>query len=196
MRIGCLILASGQGKRFGSNKLRADLCGRPLLAHTLDCLPSGVFAKTLVVTRWPQVAQLCAARGVACLLHDREDRSDVIRLGIRYMEGMDGCLVCQGDQPLCRPASLAALAQAFERQPDCIHRLAWQGVGASPVLFGAAHFSALASLPPKTGGSAVLKRFPRQIRLTEAQSPCELWDADTPQALERIARALQSPPLP
>lgn len=29
MRIGCLILASGQGKRFGSNKLLADLCGRP-----------------------------------------------------------------------------------------------------------------------------------------------------------------------
>ena len=193
MRIGCLILASGQGKRFGSNKLLADLCGRPLLAHTLNCLPSGVFAKTLVVTRWPQVAQLCAARGVACLLHDREDRSDVIRLGIRYMEGMDGCLVCQGDQPLCRPASLAALAQAFERQPGCIHRLAWQGVGASPVLFGAAHFAALASLPPKTGGSAVLKRFPQQVRLTEAQCACELWDADTPQALERIARALQPP---
>ena len=27
MKIGCLILASGQGKRFGSNKLLAELCG-------------------------------------------------------------------------------------------------------------------------------------------------------------------------
>lgn len=196
MNIGCLILASGQGKRFGSNKLLADLCGRPLLDHTLDSLPPGVFARVLVVTRWPQVADLCARRGVACLLHDRQDRSDVIRLGIRYMEGLDGCLICQGDQPLCRPASLTALVRAFAEQPECIHRLAWQDAAASPVLFGAAHFAALASLPPKSGGSAVVRQFPGQVRLTQAQAPCELWDADTPQALERIARALQDPLLP
>lgn len=196
MKLGCLILASGQGRRFGSNKLLADLCGAPLLDRTLDCLPAGVFCKTLVVTRWPRVAGLCAARHIPCLLHDRVDRSDVIRLGIRYMEGMDGCLVCQGDQPLCRPESIARLAEAFRRQPRCIHRLAWQGVGASPVLFGAEHFAALASLPPKTGGSAVLRAAPQLVRLTEAEDPRELWDADTPEALERIARALQSQLLP
>lgn len=196
MKIGCLVLASGQGKRFGSNKLLADLCGQPLLVRTLDCLPTDTLCKTLVVTRWSQVAALCTQRGVACLLHDRVDRSDVIRLGIRYMEGLDGCLVCQGDQPLCRPSSLRALARAFEAEPNCIHRLAWQGVGASPVLFGAAHFSALASLPPKSGGSAIVQAVPDLVRLTEAQSPCELWDADTPEALARIALALQSPSLP
>ncbi len=196
VKIGCMILASGQGRRFGSNKLLADLCGQPLLTHTLKHLPAGVFFKTLVVTRWPQVARLCADQGVACLLHDREDRSDVIRLGIRYMEGMDGCLICQGDQPLCRPESLTRLTEAFRRQPRCIHRLAWQGVGASPVLFGAEHFAALASLPPRTGGSAVLKAAPQLVCLTEAEDPLELWDADTPEALERIARALQSQSLP
>lgn len=196
VKIGCLILASGQGRRFGSNKLLADLCGAPLLARTLGSLPDGVFFKTLVVTRWPRVARLCADQGIACLLHDREDRSDVIRLGIRYMEGMDGCLICQGDQPLCRPESLARLAEAFRHRPRCIHRLAWQGVGASPVLFGAEHFAALASLPPKTGGSAVLRAAPQLVCLTEAEDPRELWDADTPEALARIARALQSQPLP
>ena len=191
MRVGCLILASGQGKRFGSNKLLADLCGQPLLQRTLNSLPDGLFSKKLVVTRWPQVARLCARLETPCLLHDRVDRSDVIRLGIRYMEGLDGCLICQGDQPLCRPDSLEKLVRAFEGRPDCIHRLAWQGVGASPVLFGAVHFAALASLPPKSGGSALARAMPEQVRLTEAVCPCELWDADTPEALARMAGALR-----
>lgn len=196
MEVGCLILASGQGKRFGSNKLLADLCGQPLLARTLCCLPPDTFRKTLVVTRWPQVARLCARLGVPCLLHDRVDRSDVIRLGIRYMEGLDGCLICQGDQPLCCPASLLRLVQAFERQPRYIHRLSFQGVGASPVLFGAAHFAALASLPAGSGGSAILRSAPQLVRLTEAEAPWELWDADTPEALGRIAQILQAHLLP
>lgn len=196
MKVGCLILASGQGKRFGSNKLLADLCGQPLLVRTLQCLPPKTFQKILVVTRWPQVASLCTQQGVGCLLHDQVDRSDVIRLGIRYMEGMDGCLICQGDQPLCRPASLRRLVQAFEHQPQYIHRLAWKGAGASPVLFGAPHFPALASLPTKNGGSAILRAAPQLIRLTEAEAPWELWDADTPETLARIAQVLQTHLLP
>ena len=67
---------------------------------------------------------------------------------------------------------------------------------ACPVLFGAEHFAALASLPPRTGGSAVLKAAPQLVCLTEAEDPLELWDADTPEALEHIARALQSQSLP
>ena len=36
MKLGCVIMASGEGKRFGSNKMLADIYGKPLIARTID----------------------------------------------------------------------------------------------------------------------------------------------------------------
>ena len=41
MKLGCVIMASGEGKRFGSNKMLADIYGEPLIARTIDSVPGG-----------------------------------------------------------------------------------------------------------------------------------------------------------
>ena len=41
MKLGCVIMASGEGKRFGSNKMLADIYGEPLIARTIDSVPRG-----------------------------------------------------------------------------------------------------------------------------------------------------------
>ena len=33
---GCILMASGQGRRFGENKLLTDLAGKPLIQWALD----------------------------------------------------------------------------------------------------------------------------------------------------------------
>lgn len=57
MKLGCVIMASGEGKRFGSNKMLADIYGEPLIARTIDSVPRGF--DVVVSTRWPEVAQIC-----------------------------------------------------------------------------------------------------------------------------------------
>ena len=39
MKLGCVIMASGEGKRFGSNKMLADIYGEPLIARKRPCGP-------------------------------------------------------------------------------------------------------------------------------------------------------------
>ena len=39
VKIGCVLMAAGQGTRFGGDKLLQPLGGRPLLARTLSRLP-------------------------------------------------------------------------------------------------------------------------------------------------------------
>jgi len=80
-------------------------------------------------------------------------------------------------------------------------RLSWMGISKSPVLFPRHLFPALMSLKGDQGGSAVLKGLPVQpeckdesetaerILLVEAGEEQELWDADTPIALEKIREA-------
>ncbi len=82
-----------------------------------------------------------------------------------------------------------------------IVRLSWKGVGKSPVLFPKSLFPALMSLKGDQGGSTILKqtalqtefeaepKHAEQVVLVEAETECELWDADTPEALERIYEA-------
>ena len=48
--IGCVIMASGLARRFGSNKLLADFGGRPLLCRALDATDTPQLACRIVVT--------------------------------------------------------------------------------------------------------------------------------------------------
>lgn len=190
MKLGCIWMASGQGKRFGSNKLMADLAGQPVLNYALKAVPSELFARKLVVTRWSSVAELCQTAQIPVLLHDRIHRNEVIALGIEKMKGLDGCLFYQADQPLCQPDSIRRLVRNFEKEPHKIHRLSWQEQGGSPVLFPAHFFNSLETLPPQKGGGKIIAEHPNFVQLTPAQFPWELWDIDTPEALTRISKQL------
>ena len=107
-------MASGVGARFGGNKLMAELCGAPLVGHVVRATDD-LFSRRVVVTRHADVAALCETLGAQVILHDEPCRNDTVRLGMEAMDGCDTVTFVQGDQPLIRPASIAALLRAAER---------------------------------------------------------------------------------
>lgn len=188
--IGCVIMASGLGTRFGGNKLMATLGKKPLIAWALDAA-EGLFAARVVVTRHADVADHCAIRDVRCILHDLPLRSDTVRLGIQAMpDTVSGCLFLPGDQPLLSRMTLTRLLDAATREPECIWRASFSGEPGAPVLFPRWTFQELASLPAGKGGGVLTKRYPDCVRCVEAGHAWELTDADTPEALEGLAQIL------
>lgn len=107
-------MASGVGARFGGNKLMAELCDVPLVGHVVRAT-DGLFSRRVVVTCHADVAALCETLGAQVILHDEPCRNDTVRLGMEAMDGCDSVTFVQGDQPLIRPASIAALLRAAER---------------------------------------------------------------------------------
>lgn len=87
--LGCVVMASGLGRRFGSNKLLADFGGEPLFTRALEAT-GGIFARRVVVTRHPEIAAHCARRGIRAVLHGEPERRDTIRLGLTGMDGLAG----------------------------------------------------------------------------------------------------------
>ena len=85
-RLGCVVMASGMGRRFGGGKLLAGLWGRPLLQYALDAT-GGVFLRRVVVTRDPAAAALCREQGIETVLHSQPYRSDTVRLGLEALAG-------------------------------------------------------------------------------------------------------------
>lgn len=86
VRIACIIMASGLGKRFGSNKLMASFHGAPLIHSVLDVTGSvPLFADRLVVTRSREVHDYCQSLGIPVLIHTLPNRNEALCLGLTHM---------------------------------------------------------------------------------------------------------------
>lgn len=175
--LGCVLMASGLGRRFGADKLMADFDGSPLISRAIEAT-DGLFDKRVLLTRSAAAAEYARARGVQVHLHALPRRSDAMRLGLAEMAEMDGCLFCPCDQPLLTRQTVAALAAAFARQPETIWRPAAEAQPGAPVVFPRWAFAELAAVQ-QGGGSAVAAAHPDKVRLLEVDA-WKLFDVDTP----------------
>ena len=182
---GCVIMASGFGRRFGSNKLMTDFGGEPLICRVLDAT-DGIFAKRVVVTRYEDVAQICRERGIDAVLHDLPYRSDTVRLGLQAIDGIDRCMFIPADQPLLKRETISSLCLASANDFNSIWRTAYKNNPGSPVIFPKWTFLELQNLPEGKGGSVVIKKYPERVQLLNVRDADELKDADTPNDLKEL----------
>ena len=183
--MGCIIMASGLGKRFGENKLMANFHEKPLISHILD-KTSGLFQKCIVVTRHEEVATLCKQQNVEVILHTLPHRSDTIRLGLEKVLDMDCCMFCTADQPLLQQDTITALSLLSVNTPHHMIRPICENVPGSPVIFPKWTFDELLHLPEGKGGGYVMKQHPDSITYLPITDLCELEDIDTKEDLIRL----------
>ena len=181
-KTGCVIMASGLGKRFGGNKLMADFHGKPMIRQALDAT-EGLFTRRVVVTRHESVAELCREQNVEVVLHDLPNRNDTVRLGLEALGDLDCCMFLPGDQPLLRRETAAKLLQNWQQHPDSIIRPIHEDTEGSPVVFPSWAFPELKNLPEGKGGNVVIKNHPHEVIRVSVSDPFELADVDTRETL-------------
>ena len=194
-------MASGLGKRFGSNKLMADFNGKPMVYRILSATDDALFAARIVVTRSGEVEAFCRERKIPVLLHAMPYRNHTVLLGLsallkEYPE-LAGCMFALGDQPLLTKETLEAMVITFSQYYQTaspIFRLAAIAeddsiIPGNPILFGNRYFEELLTLPDNHGGNVLLKKYPDVVRYFPAGDPLELADADTPAELEQLKKA-------
>lgn len=182
MKVGLILMASGAGSRFGGNKLFADVDGRPLVDRAMDAYPAALFHRAVVVSCYPNLLTLAAAKGYRTVLNTGADEgiSASIRLGMAEMAGCDGVLFAVCDQPWLTVQSVKRVITAFKAMPEKIAALSWQGRKGNPCLFPPAYYDELAALTGDRGGGAVIVAHPEVLFLVEAGSEQELQDVDRP----------------
>ena len=82
LRIGCVVMAAGDARRFGENKLAAELGGRTLIRRALEAVPAECFCAVAVVTQYAEVEALARSFGFLPVrnLHPDWGISHTIRL--------------------------------------------------------------------------------------------------------------------
>jgi molybdenum cofactor cytidylyltransferase len=156
MSVGCVVLASGESVRFGTNKLMTDFCGKPLLSWLLDALPRGL--SSVVVTRSEAVRDLAQTKGFRCLLHRLPEVRDTIRLGLAVLPDTEGCLFCVGDQPLLTRGTIEKVVAEYRAHPDAIVRAAFGTREGNPAIFPRAFYDELSTLCEGEAGVSVIRR--------------------------------------
>ena len=186
MKIACILLASGYGRRYGGNKLLALWEGEPLYRRAFAALPPALFSPAVVTSQYGQILSDAGRAGYLALqnCHPWEGVSAGIRLGLQAAWRSDGALFAVCDQPNLTTNSIINLLNAFRESPGRIHALSWQGRKGNPVIFPKALYPELIALTGDTGGSAVIRAHRDLLALTEAGDPAELLDVDTPREEE------------
>ena len=187
MKIGCVLLAAGNARRFGSNKLTAQLDGISLIRRAMDAVPGGLV--TVVVSQYPEILALAGEYGFAAIYNDAPELglSRSIRLGLTPLLDCDGVLFSVADQPWLKRESAEALTALWAQKPSKIAAMAHSGVRGNPCLFPARLYPELLALTLDTGGSAVIRQHEDDLILLETDA-WELTDVDTPAALELARR--------
>ena len=191
LKLGCVVMAAGNARRFGENKLAAELDGRSLIRRALEAVPGEAFDSVVVVTQYPEIADLAQEFHFTEIQNEHPDFgiSHTIRLGLSQLQDCDGVLFLVSDQPLLRQESVAELVRLWQKQPDNIAALSHGGVRGNPCLFPAPFFPELMNLREDKGGNTVIRRHEDCLVLLEVDSR-ELTDVDTPEAMAALKQQL------
>jgi molybdenum cofactor cytidylyltransferase len=180
-RLSILLLAAGQGRRFGGNKLLHPLPdGQPVAMAAARAL-AGCEARRLAVLSAAQteLARLLAAEGWETLICADAHRGmgHSLAAGVAASPDTRGWLVALADMPFIQPAThqqLLARLAAGARLVAPVH----QGQRGHPVGFGAEWRPALLALQGDVGARPILQAHPEALALCPVDDGGVLRDVD------------------
>ena len=184
MTIGGLILAAGEGRRFGGTKQLAPLRGRPLLEHALEAM-AGVSPRVVVLGHAADEilarVDLHGASPVVCAGW-AEGQAASLRCGIAALGPVDAAVVTLGDQPFMTPAVIEAALDLAARGHDAV-RATYDGAPGHPVVLGRRLLDRAGELEGDAGFRRLLEGV--DVEGFEAGHLCDPSDIDTREELAR-----------
>jgi molybdenum cofactor cytidylyltransferase len=191
-RIAALLLAAGQSSRMGSNKLLAEIDGRPMVARVAQRLLSS-HARPIVAVLGNQADRVDAALGKLPVERVRnpafaEGLSSSLKAGLAALpEDVDGVIVCLGDMPLVAGRDLDRLIAAFNPlEGRAIIVPTRRGKRGNPVLWAKRFIPEMAELAGDVGAKHLIGEHAELVCEVEMDSDGVLVDIDTPDALAAL----------
>jgi molybdenum cofactor cytidylyltransferase len=191
-RIGAVLLAAGQSRRMGSNKLLADIEGVPMVARVAQRLLASR-ARPIIAVLGNQAEAVDTALGKLPVKRVRnpefaEGLSTSLKRGIVALPpDLDGALVCLGDMPLISGRHIDRLIAAFNPlEGRAIVVPARRGKRGNPVLWSKRFFPEMAALAGDVGAKHLIGEHAELVAEVEMDDDAILVDIDTPEALDAL----------
>jgi len=125
VKIDAVIVAAGSSTRFGSDKLAADVAGRPLIAWTLAAFEAASSIERIIVVTsdaagLEEVARRCAPQKFERCVPGGERRRDSVEAGLRACGHARYVVIHDGARPMVTPELIDRCVAAAEGAPGAI----------------------------------------------------------------------------
>jgi CTP:molybdopterin cytidylyltransferase MocA len=181
-----VVLAAGEGRRFGGAKQIALWRGQPLLEWVLDAALGVPALDPVVVVLGAWAAEVRAAVDLSSVVVVEasdwdEGQAASLRAGVAALGSVDAAVVLLADMPFVSSQVVAASIDHFSPRVDAV-RTMYGGRPGHPVVLGSRVLARVPSLRGDVGARAVLEDV--RVREWEAGHLCDPTDIDTPDQLE------------
>ena len=189
-----MLLAAGQGSRFGRPKALVELDGQTLAERGIGMLRAGGADPVLIVTGAAQV-ELGPEYQVRTVYNDdwRTGMGSSLRAALRVLADPDvgaevgAAVVALADQPLVGAEAVGRLIAVYQAGAS-VAVAAYDGRPRNPVLLAREHWpEVIAMATGDQGARAFLRARPDLVTLVECGDTGCPDDIDTPADLEHIA---------
>ena len=187
MKIGAVVLAAGEGRRFGGNKLLVTVGGEPIITRVLRAL-DGIERVVVVGAHVEELMQYLRSEVVIYNPNYREGMSASIKLGLRFFQDYDAVLIVLGDMPLITRETINKIINTYHEGCTAViptHK----GLRGNPVLIHRSLFNELMRLKGDVGARELL-RDRADVCYVEC-GPEVITDIDTLDDLARIERIIK-----
>lgn len=181
-----ILLAAGQARRFGANKLLATLAdGSPVALATLARLRAAVDRVVIVTPAEGATADRFEDEGLAPVrcADAAAGMAHSLRCGIAASADSSAWLVMLADMPYVRTETLQKIVQTL-RQGAAIVVPRHAGRNGHPVAFTARFRAELQTLTGDRGARAILDAHPESVQYLDVDDPGIHQDIDTPADLQ------------
>jgi molybdenum cofactor cytidylyltransferase len=178
-----LLLAAGEGSRYGGIKQLADVAGEPMVRRAArTALHAGVPVMVVVGAHTDAVTSALDGLSLTTVYSEEWQlgMAHSIRRGMQSLEQQfphaSGVLLCLADQPLLRHSTLLALLDRHAQAPERVIAAMHEDVPGPPVLFPRDCFHALSLLSGANGARTLLEQEKHRVDYLACD---DLFDVDT-----------------
>lgn len=186
--VSAIIMASGQSKRMGENKLLLPYKGKSIIENVLDKVISCDFNSILVIYNNEEILQICKDRNIRAIYNNEWEigQSKSISIGIKNSPKSDGYAFFAGDQPLIDIETINLLLNEFNNNKDSIIVPNYNGKRGTPTIFSENFKEKLLDLDGDVGGRNIIGENNSYVKIISVKEEFILWDIDTTEDYKRL----------
>jgi len=182
--IWAIILAAGESKRMGSQKMLLPFYGSTMLEKVISNVRASFVNKIMVVLGSDKEQVLTLIEGSSvnhCVNENYKDSMlSSVRCGIRNLpRNFKAVLIFQGDQPLITPDTINKVINAHQTSGKEIIIPVFEGKRGHPLMVGKKFRKEIEMLESDQGLRALSGSYPEEVFEIETHDPGILKDFDT-----------------
>lgn len=187
-----IVLAAGEAKRMGLQKLLLDFRGKPVLQWVLEAALISDLKEVICVVRGQKEVRQRVSLGEDKLrwvtnYHAHQGQSTSLAAGLRAVSPRSSAaLFLVGDQPLIRTELINRMVDLYLRSAAPIVAPVFHGENRNPVLFHRDLFPELLQLTGDRGGRSLIDKHREKAAFLECDDEAPFLDLDIWPDYERL----------